>query len=504
MKVAFINQPWNSVTAPVSAGSIPIWTYETARRFVQDTSIQNSPSAQDPSAQDPSAQATQSGHQAVIYARRDGQQSAAETCEGIEYRRVSVAGMRHYDKMAAVGERLFPSLLYIGSWFYSLPYILRIAVDLRRQQCDVAHVHNFSQFVPVIKLFNPKIKVVLHMHCEWLNQFERTVIAKRLAQTDLIVGCSDYITNKIKARFPEFSDRCQRVFNGVDINQFKPAEAAVKEVSIKEAAVKKFALQAATHKKSALQETVQINDTDEKTGPNVLFVGRISPEKGLHTLIEAFSKLTEHFPTARLHIVGPNQPTASKFLADLSDDPLVSRLSEFGSVNYLAHLKEKLPSKLKDQVFFPGAVSHQALHHYFQTSDILVNPSVSESFGMSLVEAMAAGISTVATQVGGMADVVVSGETGLLVSPEQPDELAIAMAQLLSDRTLRAQFGKAGRARAVGVFSWEMIASDLKHCYIQMLGPNESPKGSFIGQLPVRVKAHRLAMKQPQMRDARS
>ncbi len=493
MKVAFINQPWNSVTAPVSAGSIPIWTYETAKRFVQntpiqDTSIQNSPSAQ----------AAQSGHQAVIYARRDGQQSAAETCEGIEYRRVSVAGMRHYDKVAAVGENLFPSLLYVGAWFYSLPYILRIAVDLRRQQCDVAHVHNFSQFIPVIKLFNPKIKVVLHMHCEWLNQFERAVIAKRLAQTDLIIGCSDYITNKIKAQFPEFSDRCQRVFNGVDIDQFKPAEAAVKE-----AAVKEFALQTATHEKRALQGTVQTNDTDEKTGPNVLFVGRISPEKGLHTLIEAFAKLTEHFPTARLHVVGPNQPTASKFLADLSDDPLVSRLSEFGSVDYLAYLKEKLPSKLKDQVFFPGAVSHQALHHYFQTSDILVNPSVSESFGMSLAEAMAAGIPTVATQVGGMADVVVSGETGFLVSPEQPDELADAMAQLLSDRTLRMQFGKAGRARAVNVFSWEMIASDLKHCYIQMLGPNESPEGGFVRQLRTRLKARRLTMGQPQMRDAR-
>ncbi len=499
MKVAFINQPWNAVTAPVSSGSIPIWTYETAKRFVQDTPVQNKTSVQDTC-----TQIAQSGPQAVIYARRNGQQSAAETCEGIEYRRVSVVGMRAYDKMAALGEKLFSSLSYISSWFYSLPYILRIAVDLRRQQCDIAHIHNFSQFVPIVKLFNPKIKVVLHMHCEWLNQFDHAVIAKRLAQTDLVIGCSDYITDKVKAQFPEFADRCQRVFNGVDIDQFKPAETSTKKASSKEAAVEEVVLQEINSKKRNLEKTVQLDVADVGTGPNVLFVGRISPEKGLHTLIEAFAKLTERFPTAHLHIVGPNQPTSSKFLADLSDDPLVSRLSDFDSVDYLAHLKEKLPSKLKDQVSFPGAVSHQALHHYFQTSDILVNPSVSESFGMSLVEAMATGVPTVATNVGGMANVVVSGETGLLVSSEQPDELASAMAQLLSDQMLRKQFGKAGRARAVDVFSWEAIASDLERYYTQILYPNESPESGFARQLSIRLRAYRLAIKRPQMRDARS
>lgn len=458
MKVAFINQPWNTVVPPVSSGSIPIWTYETAKRLIQRSAPDKSEGTQPPC-------------EVIIYSRNNGQQTPVEIHDGIEYRRISAAGTKLYEKAAKIGTKWFSSFCYINSLLYSLPYALRIALDLRQRQCDIAHIHNFSSFIPIIKAFNPRIKLVLHMHCEWLNQFDRAIMAKRLAQTDLIVGCSDYITNKIKAQFPEFADRCQRVFNGVDTEQFSAETSSA---------------------------SILANDPNN-AGPNVLFVGRISPEKGLHTLLEAFTKLTEQFPTARLHIVGPHQPTSAKFIAELSDDPLVRDLIAFDSINYLDYLKAKLPPALKDRVFFPGAISHQTLHHYFQTADILVNPSVSESFGMSLAEAMAVGIPTVATRVGGMADVVLADETGLLVPPEQPSELAEAMGRLLSDRALRTQLGKAGRARAVELFSWKTIASDLGQYYAQLLIPEAAPTDKNYRNLRPRPPI----MRQPRLRGSR-
>ena len=453
MKVAFVNQPWDTITPPVNAGSIPIWTYETARRLIHGTSTPNS------------------NCEVIIYARRSEQQAAVENHDGIEYRRISVAGTKLCNGIVKIGARLFPSFRYLNSELYGLPYALRIATDLRQQQCDIVHIHNFSQFIPIIKAFNPSIKIALHMHCEWLSQFERKGIAKRLAKADLIVGCSDYITDKIKARFPEFSNRCQRVFNGVDTEQFQPDKPPDRTTS------------------TQLLENNPENSLENNSlaAPQLLFVGRISPEKGLHTLIETFSQLTAQFPAAKLHLVGPNKQATAEFIADLSDDPLVCNLAKFDSLNYCQYLKDQIPPRLKEQIIFTGAVSHQALHRYFQTADVLVNPSISEAFGMSLVEAMAASIPTVATQVGGMSDIVLPQETGLLVPPEQPAELASAIAHLLKDSSLRTQMGKAARARAIAVFSWEAIASNLHGCYAQLLpretiSPQETANPTAIGQ----------------------
>ncbi len=93
---------------------------------------------------------------------------------------------------------------------------------------------------------------------------------------------------------------------------------------------------------------------------------------------------------------------------------------------------------------------------------------------MSLVEAMATGTPTVATRVGGMQDVVVDGETGLLVPPDDSAALAIALQTLLTDSDLRTRMGKAGRERAVNVFDWEAIATHLFSLYNGLLSAEES------------------------------
>ena len=453
MKVAFVNQGWDTVSPPVSAASIPIWTYETAKRLAEDCEV-------------------------VIYSRRDEDQAAGETYEGIEYRRVSVGGSKLSNGSAKLVSKLSKSFRYLNSQLYYLPYALRVALDLRQQQCDIVHIHNFSQFIPTIRAFNPQIKIVLHMHCEWLSQFEQEVLASRLAQADLIVSCSGYITDKIKARFPEIAARCQTVYNGVDTHQFAEAQAIAQQAALQDTETKEQ--QATDHLQAA---------------PNLLFVGRVSPEKGLHTLIAAFPDIVAKFPTAQLFIIGSQTQVSPEFIIDDNEDPLVKNLAIFNSVNYLQHLKNQLTSDIANHVTFTGPISHLELQTYYQRADILINPSVSESFGMSLVEAMATGTPTIGSAVGGMPEIVQHGETGLIVPPERPAAMADAVAQLLSNQPLMEKMGEAGRARAVEAFSWQAIALVLANQYRQLLSaekPSNPPAKSGRRRV-VKVRATQLA-----------
>jgi spore coat protein SA len=102
------------------------------------------------------------------------------------------------------------------SYFYHPLYALRVALSIRASKCDIVIVHNFLQFASIIKLFNPSVKICLSMHCEWLTQFATPASECRLRKVDLIIGRSDYITEKISARFPAVAGRCHTVYDGVD------------------------------------------------------------------------------------------------------------------------------------------------------------------------------------------------------------------------------------------------------------------------------------------------
>jgi len=97
-------------------------------------------------------------------------------------------------------------------------------------------------------------------------------------------------------------------------------------------------------------------------------------------------------------------------------------------------------------------------------ADVVALPSRREGLGVAALEAMAAGLPVIASRVGGLAEAVVHGETGLLVPPEDPDALAAALARLVADGELRARLGHAGRARAAA-FSSARMAEGTLACY---------------------------------------
>jgi glycosyltransferase involved in cell wall biosynthesis len=174
-------------------------------------------------------------------------------------------------------------------------------------------------------------------------------------------------------------------------------------------------------------EQFRVTRTRGDGPPVVGFIGRLDPVKRLPDLLRAVQELNGR---VRLSVFGEG-----------SERPRI--VSEISRLN------------IKDYVTLHGAVARpqEALGQI----DLLVLPSMAEGFGLVLIEAMAAGVPVVATNVAGIRDVVVNGQTGILVPPGDPDELAVAIEKVLSNSTLRhrlvAQASKDVRER----FTWDAV-----------------------------------------------
>ena len=173
--------------------------------------------------------------------------------------------------------------------------------------------------------------------------------------------------------------------------------------------------------------------------PNVLFVGRHEPRKGLLDLLKAHRILRRTGGKSRLLIVGsgPQEREARRYVA----------------------------TRGLNGVEFLGRVTDDEKAQLYKTADVYVSPATGgESFGIVLLEAMAAGTPIVASDIHGYKGVVRRGREGLLVPPRQPRELALAIDRLLADRAMRERMGTAGRARAEE-FSWPRVTAKVDDYY---------------------------------------
>ena len=152
---------------------------------------------------------------------------------------------------------------------------------------------------------------------------------------------------------------------------------------------------------------------EEASPPEVLYAGRLSPEKGVEELVAA---------TRGMNIVVAG------------DGPL----------------RAQVPGAL-------GFVPHDELQHLYARAAVVACPSRREGFGVACLEAMAHGRPVVASAVGGLRDLVIDGETGLLVPSGDPEALRAALERLLADSELRRRLGEAGRERARERFSWAAV-----------------------------------------------
>jgi len=168
----------------------------------------------------------------------------------------------------------------------------------------------------------------------------------------------------------------------------------------------------------------------------VVFVGRLSREKGVLDLIQAWARVGNR--DAYLVLVGPEDAAHA-----------------LGVGREARHEVEALG--LADRIQFAGATDDP--RPFLRAADLAVQPSHYEAFGLAALEAMACGLPVVASDVGGLRDFVRPGQTGVLVAPRDNAALASALASLLGDADARADLGRRARAVVVAEFSQEVIGA---------------------------------------------
>jgi glycosyltransferase involved in cell wall biosynthesis len=412
MKIAFVFPP---MWSPHSDGSLQIWNRQVTTHLSKSCDV-------------------------LVYSGLFDLKSD-EHVGGVRYRRFSTrwdAGfLKHFRfilGILGVNGPLFKSDLWYAG------YCLKVALDLRRQACDIVHVHYYPQFATLIKRLNPGLRVILHMHGEWLTQVKFNDLSSRLRQIDLVVSCSEFITKGIAIRFPQIASRCRTVPMGVSADFFSLGS--------------------------------QHRHPDHCSSPRLLCVGRISPEKGIHVLLDAFELIIRHFPNVALTVVGPEWVAPREDITDLSlEKDIAAGLAPFYRDSYLAQLKRKLGPNAAKKVTFAGLVAHSDVPAFYKEADIYIGPSLYESFGVSIIEAMTAGVPVVATRVGAVPEVISEGKSGLIVESNNPSAIADAVIKLLSDSELRNSMSLAARDMIWKRFSWETICSALMQTYREVLDP---------------------------------
>lgn len=185
----------------------------------------------------------------------------------------------------------------------------------------------------------------------------------------------------------------------------------------------------------------------------VLYVGRFDTQKGIDTLVEAFSRLhhRRHIANLKLVLVGGSPSGAGQ-------------TSEMTRIHQLVKA-----FGLEKRVIFAGIVEHDLLPLYYTAADVCVIPSHYEPFGLVAIEAMACGTPVVASDVGGLRFTVVPEETGLLVPPQSVDGFAAAIDRVLSDDAWVGQLRKQAPMRVQENFSWTGVAVQLSDLYRRLL-----------------------------------
>jgi glycosyltransferase involved in cell wall biosynthesis len=200
------------------------------------------------------------------------------------------------------------------------------------------------------------------------------------------------------------------IFNGTDLRRFSPGES-------------------------------RNGAPDATWGPHMIFACRqLFPRKGIRFLIQAAAQLKPRFPDLKLVLAG-----------DGFERPELVRLAqELG---------------IAEDVTFLGWVPNSALPPYYRAAAVSVIPSLEEGFGIPAAEAMGCEVPVVASDAGGLPEVVEDGVTGLVVPRGDVPALASAIGSLLEDPERRRRMGIAGRRRAVEYFDWDRTAEQIEQVY---------------------------------------
>ena len=429
MRVGILAQP----TDVLPHGSLSIWILEVASRLSEQ-------------------------HDVTVYSRWGGDNDSLDHL----FRHVRVkkrledAMTRRFRTLENRLERVVgrPVDYYYRHYYYrdyfSLGYVVKAARQIRQRGEDVVVVINFSHSLPLLRRLCPRLRLVLSMQCDWLVELPYETVQRRLQAADLVVGCSDYIRDGIRRRYPSLSAPIETLYNG------SSPESLTRDL------------------RSGSHETLALKQGNQKV---VLFVGRVTPEKGVHVLIRAMKQVLARVPEAVLVVIGPVAPNPpSPRVYGSSSGPEVE--FERQKLGYWQHL-HSLAAPFGDRVRFLSRLPHGELGPWYEAAEVFVHPALwQEPFGMILTEAMAFSCPIVSTESGGIPEIVLHRKTGLLVERGDSNALADAITELLENPDRARAMGRAGRARLERNFSWDRTASRLSELLMRLDSPTVAASSS--------------------------
>lgn len=432
MKIAIVSQPIDCVLPPYQ-NSIGVCSYGSACALAQD-------------------------HEVVVYglsSSNDGARTVVDRNVRFRFLEEKTTDKLLFKVRTRVS-RVVELQPVSSSPLYYPWYGEDVARELQREGFDLIHIQHASHYAPIIRKYNPRAKIVLHLHAEWFSQSKPDQLQKRVETLDMLTGVSDHVSHSVKRLVPNLTKPCITHYNGFDPTEFGREK--------------------------------DYRSLAERRERHILFAGGISPHKGLHVLLDAFKLVAAKDPDVRLNLSGPAGTYPFEETFDKKDralraslapfyssrvSPIKKLLSSSNSVtpDYIAMLKAQLTSDIADKVVFLGRIPRSDLVSHFYDSDIFVFPSLfTEGFGLPPVEAMAAGTAVIGTRSGAIPETVQHGVTGLLVEKNDPVGLADAMLRLLKDSQLREKMGRAGRNRALQNFTWDRVTETMSANYMNLCG----------------------------------
>ncbi len=270
----------------------------------------------------------------------------------------------------------------------------------------------------LFSLFNPRVPFILNiqegndlMRQSFLKRWFRKILLRRAR---IVTVLSTYLGNIVRnAGVP--SQHIQHIPQGVDSTLLAP--------SINSGAERTF-----------IRQTHHISSTETV----IISVSRLVGKNGIDILLRAFAAL--NVKPMRLLLIGDGPERA-----------------------YLESLAYKLGCATR--VVFLGSILPRDVTRYLHAADIFVRPSRSEGFGIAFLEAMAARVPVIATNVGGIPDFVHDGETGLLCAPNSPIAVATAIERLARDTALREHISANAARIVVERYTWDIVASQYRKLF---------------------------------------
>jgi glycosyltransferase involved in cell wall biosynthesis len=292
---------------------------------------------------------------------------------------------------------------------------------------DVLHIHDWLTVFAGESIKNEKIPFITTVHSteygrsnhsnSVLSNNIRKLEDQMISYSDEIIVASKFMEYDVKSQYLPDPYKVNVIPNGIDVSRYS---IQVDKITIR--------------------RMYGVTEEDYL----ILYVGRLEPVKGIDYIIKSAPIILEKYPKSKFIVVGEGG----------FKDKLVKMAQSNGS---------------KDSIFFTGFLKDKALDRLILSSDIFTIPSIYEPFGIVALEAMAAGIPIVASNVGGLSEILNNEYNGILFPPRDHNSLAEGVIKLLDDSELYHKIRNNGKVLVSKKFTWSQIAEETIKVYDKAL-----------------------------------